>query len=118
MSFMPAAEMQRTIKRFNALFAMIMPNSNSLNSLLLPEARCNEDTIGTLGLFPGRAKLAFTLVFMLAFAPALTFFLSVGIVNIQSVLSKNAPACINHAGDVQTPYAANRACRRPEFPAS
>ncbi|MDR6584929.1 MULTISPECIES: hypothetical protein [Herbaspirillum] len=40
-----------------------MPNSNSLNSLLLPEARCSDDTIGTLPGVLGWAKLAFGVFF-------------------------------------------------------
>src|SRR4051812_17229885 len=73
MSFMPAAEMQRTIQRLKALLAMIMPNSNSLNSLLLPDARCNDDTMGTLATFC--AKVVFTFFFAggMALAPDMKF---------------------------------------------
>jgi hypothetical protein len=46
MSLTPAAEMQRIAQRLNALDATIMPNSNSLSSALLPDARCADDTIG------------------------------------------------------------------------
>src|SRR5437016_7384215 len=38
--------MHRTAQRLKALLAMIMPNSNSLNSALRPDARCDEETIG------------------------------------------------------------------------
>jgi hypothetical protein len=41
--------MHLTAQRLKALLAIIIPNSNSLNSALLPSARWEEETIGTLG---------------------------------------------------------------------
>src|SRR5580658_8103514 len=45
MSFAPAADMQRTIQRSNALPTMIRPYSNSDNSALVSETRCSDETI-------------------------------------------------------------------------
>jgi hypothetical protein len=49
MSFSPAAAMQRTIQRLNALLTTIRPNSNSDNSALCSDTRCDDETIFSEG---------------------------------------------------------------------
>src|SRR5579872_3512376 len=45
MSFSPAADMQRTIHRLNALPAMMSAYSSSDSSALVSDTRCSEETI-------------------------------------------------------------------------
>lgn len=56
MSFAPAADMQRTIQRLNALPAMMSPYSSSDSSALESETRCSDDTILVAGRFMDRRK--------------------------------------------------------------